>query len=499
MAKKDPLISFIIPIYKTKPEVMERCLKSLRDMSYKRIEIIAVFDGPADLELAEILRKYTIPDRIIEIEHGGAPKARNAGAKIAQGDYFSFWDSDCYAKPEMAKRWMEEFESTKADFVYSGYEFTDHSYGISGESFDPYLLTCSNYIASMFPMKREVFPGWDESLKGGQDWDIWLRIVENGGVGSFIQGYGYSTERPTEESITGKAWSPENFRETHWKVRNKHGIPHREIVIGSSMEKQKGLHIAKMLQADFSQFLDFRIDDYKLAFNLGFGENIWFNNAPKDCVKVQYWLPWDITGFENYGFLKSIDMMEKMCKHVDYHFVNEMISQKRLAKLFKFLGMKDPEILPLPSEIEEPETKLPDTYRVLLDIDETYMPVFKTIKQDLPYIPIDDLDFKTNPIAPISKYSLLVSFQAHPTVNEGIRRFLINGRNIISNVEAPYCGNMNLEIGMKDFKQEIIRKIRDGRYLKFNEEGKKFYINQVDPKLFEAKLKSLIPIKMEVA
>jgi hypothetical protein len=209
-------------------------------------------------------------------------------------------------------------------------------------------------------------------------------------------------------------------------------------------------------------------------------------------------MPWDIAGLENYGFLKSVGMLERMKGCVDHHFVNELVSQRRLGKLFEFVGMKPPEIVPLPSEVIDAETKLPDTYRVLLDIDESYLPIFKTIKQDLPYIQIDDLNFKTNPIADISKYSLLVSFQAHPTVNEGIRRFLINGRNIISNVEALYCGNFNMNIGMKDFKQALIRSIRDGRYLKFNKEAQDYYVKQVDPKAFEAKLRSLMPTRVGV-
>jgi glycosyltransferase involved in cell wall biosynthesis len=498
LSKNDPLISFVIPVYKKSPEVFEKCLKSLRDMSYKRIEMIVVFDGPPDLELAEIARKYTAPERIIEIEHGGAPKARNAGYQLATGTYVSFWDADCFAKPDMAKMWIEEFKSSGADFVYSGYEFVGHNQAVNGEPFDPYLLTCNNYIATMFPMKREIFPGFDESLKGGQDWDLWLSVVEKGYKGSYLQGYGFYTEAPTKDSITGTAWNAENFRDTHWKVREKHGIPRRDIIIGSAMEKLKGLHIARLLNADFSQFLDFRVNDYKLAFNLGFGENIWFQGAPKDCVKIQYWMPWDITGLENYGFLKSVNMLHKLVGAVDHHFVNEMVSQKRLARLFEFVGMKAPEIVPLPSEVEEAETALPDTYRVLLDIDETYFPVFKTIKQDLPYIAIDDLDFKTNPIAEISKYSLLVSFKAHPTIDEGIRRFLINGRNVISNVEAPYCGHFNMEVTMKDFKQELIKQIRDGRFLPFNAKAQEHYKKQVDPKAFEAKIRGLIKTSLEV-
>lgn len=499
MSNKDPLISFIIPTYKKSPETFERCLRSLRDMSYKRIEIIVVFDGPPSLELAEIARKYTVPDRILEIEHGGAPKARNAGAKVSTGQYLSFWDADCFSKPDMAKRWIQEFRDTKADFVYSGYEFIGHSGGITGEAFDPYLLTCNNYVATMFPMKRELFKGFDESLEGGQDWDLWLGLVERGAVGSYIEGYGFITEPPSQESISGKAWNSENFRKTHWTVREKHHIPKREMVVGSAMEKLKGLHIAKMLNADFSQFLDFRVHDYKVALNVGMGENIWFQNAPSGCTRVQYWMPWDITGLENYGFLKAVKMLERFKDHIDHHFVNEIVSQKRLAHLFEFVGLKAPEILPLPSEVIEAETKLPDNYKVLLDIDETYFPLFKSIKQDLPYIDIDDLDYRTNPMAEISQYSILVSFKNYPTIDEGIRRFLINGRNVISNVQAPYCGFFDMEVNIKDFKHELIRRIRDGRYLKFNQEAQEYYKSQVDPNAFALKINSLMKTEVSIA
>jgi hypothetical protein len=155
------------------------------------------------------------------------------------------------------------------------------------------------------------------------------------------------------------------------------------------------------------------------------------------------------------------------------------------------MGYESPQVLPLPSEVEDAETKLPLEYRVLLDIDEMYMPVFKTIKQDLPYILIDDLNFKTNPTANIADYSLLVSFQKFPSVNEGIRRFLINGRNVISNVEAPYCGHFDMELTMKDFKQNLIRAIRNGRHLPFNQEAQDYYKGQVSPTAFGDKLRSL--------
>jgi len=492
-----PLISFIIPVYKKKPEVFEKCLKSLFDMSYKQIEVICVFDGQDDA-LEFVARKYNT--QRIRIPHGGASRARNEGYKHAVGTYVSFWDADCYAKPEMAKRWIQEFKSSGADFVYSGYEFVGHEGGIPSHPFDPYILTCGNYIATMFPMKREIFPGFDESLKAAQDWDMWLTIVENGYTGSFIAGTGFLTELPAEGSISGEGWNEDNYLKTYRRVADKHKIPARDIVVASEEESVKGSHIARLIGADFHTKFDFRRNNYKLALALGISfHNVQFPDAPEDCIKCLYWRTKDIEAFEEYGLLSSIQLLEKFKETIHHHYVNEMFAQKRLKRLFDFVGLPEPKLLPLPSDTDEAETKLPEDYRVLLSIDEMYLPIFKTIKQDLPYIRIDELDFKTNPTAKISDYSLLISFQKFPGLDEGIRRFLINGRNVISNVTAPYCGNFDLDISMKDFKQNLIRAIRDGRHLPFNKEAQDYYKAQVSPEVFRERILALLPKpKMEV-
>lgn len=459
-------------------------------MSYRNIEVICVFDGK-DEELEKIAGKYKT--QRVTIEHGGAQKARNEGYKHSVGTYVSFWDADCFAKPEMAKRWVQEFKASNADFVYSGYEFLGHEGSVGGAPFDPYTLTSGNYIATMFPMKREIFPGFDESLEAAQDWDLWLTIIEKGHVGSFIQGEGFSTEPPDHESISGKGWNDENYRKTFRIVADKHGIKPRYIVVGAQEEYLKGSHIARLIGADFHTQFDFRRADYKVAFALGIDfHNVQFPNAPSDCVKCLYWRTKDIEAFENYNFLGAIELLGKFKESIQHHYVNEMFAQKRLQRLFDFVGIPAPELLPLPSDTQEAETELPKNYRVLLSIDEMYLPVFKTIKQDLPYIDIEELDYKTNPTASISDYSLLVSFQKFPSVDEGIRRFLINGRNVISNVQAPFCGNFDTDITMKEFKQSMIKAIRDGRDLPFNKTAQDYYRAQVSPDTFASKVTALI-------
>src|SRR6185436_20923896 len=143
----EPVVSFIVPVYQKPEYVFRRCLDSLFDKSVPRdVEIICVFDG-ADERLEAIARGFKRVKSVV-IDHGGAPKARNAGLDRATGQYAWFVDSDVYLKPGHVARMLEEFKACPdADFVYSGYEGTEGSGEFASESFNPYVLTCANYIS----------------------------------------------------------------------------------------------------------------------------------------------------------------------------------------------------------------------------------------------------------------------------------------------------------------------------------------------------------------
>jgi glycosyltransferase involved in cell wall biosynthesis len=195
MSKEEPTLSFCIPVYKKNPEVFERCLESLFDMSFKDIEVICVFDGP-DAELEAVAKRFKKVQSFV-IEHGGAPKARNEAFKHSKGRSTSPFGTRTVTRNQKWPRcgFGPSNGNPGAAFVYSGYEWSREGMDpVNAEPFDLHSLQSGNYIASMFPVERKFVVNWDESLKGAQDWDFWLTVAENGGKGVFIQGYGFITE-----------------------------------------------------------------------------------------------------------------------------------------------------------------------------------------------------------------------------------------------------------------------------------------------------------------
>ena len=92
-----PLISVIIPCYKVE-DYIEKCVDSILNQTYKKLEIILVDDGSPD-NCPKICDEYAKKDErviVIHKENGGLSDARNAGLDIAKGEYISFIDSDDY-------------------------------------------------------------------------------------------------------------------------------------------------------------------------------------------------------------------------------------------------------------------------------------------------------------------------------------------------------------------------------------------------------------------
>lgn len=86
----DILVSVIIPVYNTE-EFLERCLESIINQTYEKLQIILVNDGSTDGSRDVCLKYLAIDERIeyIEQNNQGLSGARNSGLKKASGGVLS--------------------------------------------------------------------------------------------------------------------------------------------------------------------------------------------------------------------------------------------------------------------------------------------------------------------------------------------------------------------------------------------------------------------------
>lgn len=482
----DPILSFYIPVYKKSPDVFRRCLKSLFDQSLKKIEVIAVFDGP-DAALQLVAAEFPSVEVVLN-DHAGAPRARNKGLSLCLGKYVVAWDADCRIKPDAAKRWVEEFEATGCDFVYTDYDLPEGMNGFVSEAFDRYSLECGNYISTMSPILRSKAPKWDESLVAGQDWDYFLTATENGCKGVYIEGASFITEAAGQDDISPQGLSGPNRDAIIRQIRFKHCIPERSIGVFSTSYRAMAIKVARVLGADVIKMTGLTPTVYPTIFNLGYGFMSRFDGIPESVTKIQYWLPGEIEGLatRQYSIVKSVIATSKKV-------INLCGTDYEKNKLSEFGIDADVSVLPLLDEdLTKLGTELPEKFKVLVATDKAYADLLKDLSVDLPHI-----EFVYN-AARMKDVSCFLSFYQFAALDTAMVTAHVNGRNVISNVSAPYCGYIDPDQSWEKFKKELYEKIREVKTKPFNQTAKDCYLDLADPEKFKAKIIGYSEPKLEV-
>lgn len=116
-----PLVSIIIPAYQAELYI-ERCVRSLMEQTYRNLEIIVVDDCSTDTT-GTIVEGLALEDSRISVFHHknnqGYSGARNTGLNHANGEYFTFVDSDDWVEPDYIAYLMNIIDTTHADIALS--------------------------------------------------------------------------------------------------------------------------------------------------------------------------------------------------------------------------------------------------------------------------------------------------------------------------------------------------------------------------------------------
>lgn len=198
-------VSVIIPTY-NRAKLVTGAIDSVLAQTYADYEIIVVDDGSSD-NTQDMLKPYRDKIHYIYQENAGVSAARNAGIRLARGEWIACLDSDDVWLPDKLKRQMEIVEQSPVELgcVICNVQLDPPSFSddcsFKRAPFFPdtdqgICLNMSSILLTRFIMFNQCalirkqcldqIGGYDEQLKYLEDYDLALKL-------SFICTWGYDT------------------------------------------------------------------------------------------------------------------------------------------------------------------------------------------------------------------------------------------------------------------------------------------------------------------
>ena len=183
------LVSVIIPYYKKK-EYISKTLNSIINQSYKKFEIIIIYDDE-NLEEYIFLKKIIKKNKKIKLiknkKQLGAGNSRNRGISISKGEYIAFIDADDLWKKEKLKTQLNFMIKNKIDFSHTSYEILNKNKVIASRTAKNFfklsdiLLSCDIGLSTVM-IKKDIlknkkyqFP----KIKTKEDFVLWMKLIQN--------------------------------------------------------------------------------------------------------------------------------------------------------------------------------------------------------------------------------------------------------------------------------------------------------------------------------
>jgi glycosyltransferase involved in cell wall biosynthesis len=188
-----PLVSTIIPCYRDS-RTLASAIDSLYRQTYANIEVIVINDAsPETTEIERVLARYPGVVYIKNTINVGLAGTRNVGIKNSTGEFVAFLDADDEWHPRKLELQMKHIATNVAVACDVEEFLTDapqsKAFSVTQEN-DVEIIrndlkfSFQNYLtgASLVASKKLLLKvgGYDESLRSCEDYDLWLRLLEEG-------------------------------------------------------------------------------------------------------------------------------------------------------------------------------------------------------------------------------------------------------------------------------------------------------------------------------
>ena len=188
------LISILMPVYRPRPEFLERAIESVRRQTYGHWELCICDDASNDRVITALLQKHAVADKRIKFmsrhENGHISAATNDALALASGEYVGFLDNDDELhKDALAHIRIALHRSPQSELLYSDEDKIDekgrrhHPY--FKPEFNPVLMLAQNMLTHLCVYKTSAvrdLGGLRLGVEGAQDWDLAFRFVEARGT-----------------------------------------------------------------------------------------------------------------------------------------------------------------------------------------------------------------------------------------------------------------------------------------------------------------------------
>lgn len=217
----NPTISVVCPAYNSVAYVSDT-IKSVLHQTAPPLELIISDDGSTDDTMAVvegITRRAPCAVQILHNVHKGPGAARNAGIRVAKGEWIAFLDSDDRWRPEKIER-VQEAIRTYPDINFFCHDAYQRSQSGKEERMDlprrfrsdvpltKQLFCNCLFTTSAVVCRRDLLwkcGGFDETLPSAQDYELWLRLSPLLKVHFIEEVLGWHIDRPGNIS-SGKRW-----------------------------------------------------------------------------------------------------------------------------------------------------------------------------------------------------------------------------------------------------------------------------------------------------
>ena len=186
---KGTLVSLIIPAF-NEEDYLSNCLKSIKNQTYRNIELIVVDNLSTD-KTKEVAKDFGA--EIITAKEKNLSIVRNKGVEAAKGEILLFIDADCILENRFVEKMVRKLlNSDKAAFSHGGiccYDSIIHNFlWIFNRWFKPYFYTSGRNGACLWKKTFLEIGGYNKNLNPiegyREDLDLGIRILKRFGFSS---------------------------------------------------------------------------------------------------------------------------------------------------------------------------------------------------------------------------------------------------------------------------------------------------------------------------